>query len=309
MTQSDPAANQAAPQLFDRALYRRRRARAAASFADFSFLRARAVEDVLERLSGINRRFECALELACPDQALAQGLAGGDQVDWLAQMDLAPVNAAKAACGFAGDEERLPIREGTADLAVSILGLHAVNDLPGALVQINRALRPDGLFIGVLYGGGTLRELRESLLQAESELTGGAGLRIAPFTDVRDGGALLQRAGFALPVADTDTVTVRYADPLSLLRDLRGMGEANILSERARGGLTRTILLRMAEIYRERFALEDGRVPATFELLTLTGWRPHESQQKPLRPGSARSRLADALGTQEISAGVKPDEG
>jgi len=169
----------------------------------------------------------------------------------------------------------------------------------GALIQIRRALKPDGLFIGAFLGGATLTELRQSLLTAEAELTGGAGPRISPFADAYDAAGLLQRAGFALPVADVDRVTVRYSHPMRLLADLRAMGETSVLAERHPKMLTRRILARAFDIYAERFAEPDGRLPATFEILTLTGWAPHESQQKPLKPGSAKMRLADALGVKE----------
>jgi len=189
---------------------------------------------------------------------------------------------------------------GSLDLAVSLLALHAVNDLPGTLIQLRRALRPDGLFLGCLLGGATLIELRQSFAQAESEIEGGVSPRVAPFAAVREAGALLQRAGFALPVADTDTLTVRYADPFGLMRDLRAMGMTNVLTERRRTPLRRATVVRTAEVYAERFSDPDGRVRATFEVLWLSGWVPHESQQKPLRPGTAKSRLADALGTIEL---------
>jgi hypothetical protein len=188
---------------------------------------------------------------------------------------------------------------------VSLLALHAVNDLPGALVQIRRVLAPDGLFLACLLGGATLTELRQAFTEAEAEVEGGASPRVAPFADLRDLGALLQRAGFALPVTDVDTVVVRYADPLRLLRDLRAMGLSNPLAHRRKTPLRRATLLRAMQIYAKRFADPDGRVRATFELVWLSGWAPHESQQKPLRPGSARVRLADALGTSEVSAGEK----
>jgi SAM-dependent methyltransferase len=198
-----------------------------------------------------------------------------------------------------GDEERLPFAGERFDLAASLLALQSVNDLPGALVQIRRALKPDGLFIGCLLGGSTLSELRQAFTQAEAEVEGGASPRVALFADVRDLGGLLQRAGFALPVADSEVVRVRYGDPFALLRDLRAMGLTNPLQDRRRTPLRRATLLRAAAIYAERFADPDGRLPATFELVWLSGWSPHESQQKPLRPGTARMRLADALGVKE----------
>jgi len=180
-----------------------------------------------------------------------------------------------------------------------------VNDLPGALIQIRRALKPDGLFVGCLLGGATLTELRTAFMQAESEIEGGASPRVAPFADVRDLGSLMQRAGFALPVTDSESVTVRYDDPFALMRDLRGMGLTNALVARRRAPLKRAVLMRAAQVYAERFADPDGRLRATFEYIWLSGWSPHESQQKPLRPGSAKMRLADALGTTEHSAGEK----
>jgi SAM-dependent methyltransferase len=189
------------------------------------------------------------------------------------------------------------------DLIVSTLGLHWVNDVVGALIQMRRALRPDGLFLGALLGGATLTELRQCLLAAETELRGGAGPRVSPFLDAHDGAGLMQRAGFALPVVDVDTLIVRYAHPLELMADLRAMGETNALLERPPEPLTRAILDRVAELYAERFAGPDGRIIATFEIITLTGWAPHPEQQKPLRPGSAKMRLADALGVVEQGAG------
>ena len=200
----------------------------------------------------------------------------------------------------------LPFADATLDLVVSGLSLQFVNDLPGALLQIRRALKPDGLFLAAMLGGTTFTELRQAFLAAEAEIEGGASPHVAPFTDLRDAGALLQRAGFALPVADGDTVRVTYATPFDLMRELRAMGATNALTARRRTPLRRATLMRMAQIYNERFGLPNGRVPATFEILTLTAWTPHESQPKPLRPGSAQMRLAEALGTRELPAGDKP---
>jgi len=197
------------------------------------------------------------------------------------------------------DEERLPFADASLDLVVSLLNLHWTNDLVGALIQIRQALKPDGLFLGALLGGETLTELRQALMQAEIDIHGGAGPRVSPFADALDGAGLLQRAGFALPVADIDRVTVRYDHPIKLMADLRAMGETNVLYERSPRPLTRAVLGRMSEIYAERFALPDGRIPATFEIVSLTGWAHHASQQQPLKPGSAKMRLADALGAVE----------
>ncbi|HZD24669.1 MAG TPA: methyltransferase domain-containing protein, partial [Alphaproteobacteria bacterium] len=206
-------------------------------------------------------------------------------------------------------EEALPFQPGSFDLVLSALSLHWVNDLPGALLQIRGALKPDGLFLAAMLGGDTLMELREALLLAEMELTGGASPRISPMADLREAGALLQRAGFALPVADSDRLTLTYAEPFSLLRELRGLGEASAGGSRPRGFARRALFEAAARIYHERHAGPDGRIPATFEVLYLIGWAPHESQQRPLRPGSAAQRLADALDTEEHSAGDQADPG
>jgi SAM-dependent methyltransferase len=204
------------------------------------------------------------------------------------------------------DEEALPFAAGSLDLVVSALALQFVNDLPGALIQIRRALKPDGLLLAALIGGDSLTELRSAFAAAEVEVEGGISPRVAPFADIRELGGLLQRAGFALPVVDSERVAVRYDSALALMRDLRRMGATNILVERQRRPLKRTTLARMAEIYAERFSDPDGRIRSTFEIIWLSGWVPHESQQKPLKPGSAAQRLADALGTTELAAGEKP---
>jgi SAM-dependent methyltransferase len=207
--------------------------------------------------------------------------------------------------GLVADEARLPLAEARVDLIVSSLALHWLDDLVGALIQIRRALKPDGLFLGALLGGATLTELRACLMDAELELTGGAGPRVSPFLDAYDGAALLQRAGFALPVVDVDRVSARYDSPLKLVADLRAMGETNVLLDRPRSALTRGTVARAVELYFQRFGAKDGRVAATFEIITLTGWAPHPDQQKPIAPGSAQKRLADALGTREQGAGER----
>jgi len=204
------------------------------------------------------------------------------------------------------DEEALPFAAGSLDLVVSALALQFVNDLPGVLIQIRRALKPDGLLLAALIGGDSLTELRSAFAAAEVEVEGGISPRVAPFADIRELGGLLQRAGFALPVVDSERVAVRYDSALALMRDLRRMGATNILVERQRRPLKRATLARMAEIYAERFSDPDGRIRSTFEIIWLSGWVPHESQQKPLKPGSAAQRLADALGTTELAAGEKP---
>jgi SAM-dependent methyltransferase len=213
--------------------------------------------------------------------------------------------AGRSGLRLVADEERLPFAPASLDLVVSSLALHWTNDLVGALIQIRQALKPDGLFLGAILGGSTLSELRAALTEAELEVRGGAGPRVSPFADTVGAAQLLQRAGFALPVADVDRVTVRYNHALTLMGDLRAMGETSVLVEGAGRPLSRPILARAAELYAIRFASADGRIPATFEILTLTGWSPHESQQQPLRPGSAKMRLADALKTTERSAGEK----
>jgi SAM-dependent methyltransferase len=278
-----------APIIFDRKLVRLRRERAK-KLGPATFLLDRVAGDLADRLSVVQRRFELAADIGTPTDAVRRVLAG--QVGAFAEP--------------APDEEALPYEPGSLDLAVSALALQFVNDLPGALIQIRRALRPDGLFVAALIGGETLTELRQAFASAEAEVEGGVSPRVAPFADLRDLGALLQRAGFALPVSDVDRVTVRYATPIALMHDLRKMGATNALSERRRTPLRRATLRRMLEIYAERYSGSDGRVSATFEIVWLSGWAPHESQQKPLAPGSARTRLADALGTREIPSGDKP---
>ncbi len=288
------------PVIFDRTLLRARRARAKA-LGPATFLIDRVAEDVVGRLSAVLRNFEVAADVGTPTDAVRRALAG--RVGTI----VAAGSAAHAGESFAvaADEEALPFRDGSLDLVVSALALQFVNDLPGALIQIRRALRPDGLFLAALIGGDSLSELRAAFAQAESEIEGGVSPRVAPFADLRDLGALLQRAGFALPVTDIDRVTVRYSSPLGLMHDLRRMGATNVLTERRRKPLRRATLRRLFEIYAERFADPDGRVRATFEIVWLSGWAPHESQQQPLKPGSAKARLADALRTTEISAGEK----
>ena len=293
----------APPRLFDRALHRKRLDRAAAGFAAADFLQRRATLDLTERLEGIMRDFPLAVDLSAHRGAFAEALAQSDATSRVGLLIEADLSAAMLA-GRPGprvvlDEERLPFAAESLDLIVSTLGLHWTNDVVGALVQIRRALKPDGLFLGAFLGGSTLTELRQAITDAEGEILGGAGSRVSPFADSRDAAGLLQRAGFALPVADVDRVNVSYEHPLRLMADLRQMGETNVLADRHPRALTRDLLARAAEIYAERFSRPDGRVSATFEIVTLTGWAPHASQQQPLRPGSAKMRLADALGVVE----------
>jgi SAM-dependent methyltransferase len=266
----------APPRLFDRALHRKRLDRAAKGFAQADFLKRRAAEDVAARLEPIMRNFGLAVDLAARNGAFREALARSearDRVGLLVEADIsARMLAARPGPRLVADDERLPFAEASLDLVVSTLALHWTNDVVGALIQIRRALKPDGLFIGAFLGGVTLTELRQSLVAAESEILGGAGSRVSPFADAADAAGLLQRAGFVQPVADVDRVTVSYEHPLKLLADLRQMGETSVLAERHPRALTRTLLNRACEIYAERFGLGGGRVPATFEILTLTGW-------------------------------------
>lgn len=293
-------------QVFDRRLLAARRRRAAANFAAHDFLLRRTCEELADRLAAVNRNFPLALDLGAHQGALASAPLSAEKIGIIVSADLSLAMLDKASgLRVAADEEALPFRDASFDLVTSLLSLHWVNDLPGALIQIRRTLVPDGLFIGSFFGGDTLIELRQALAQAEIECEGGLSPRISPFGELRDMAGLLQRAGFALPVADTDRVTVRYRSIWKLFEDLRGMGETNAMLERRRTPLRRSTLLRAADIYQREFGLEDGRLSATFEIVTLTGWAPHESQQKPLVPGSAKTRLADALGTTERPAGEK----
>lgn len=290
--------------LFDRRLVRLHRERAAARLEEHDFLFREVAARLVDRLEDTTRHFTTALDLGCHGGELGQLLAARERVGSIVAVDLSPGMARRAGVlAAAADEETLPFADSTFDLVLSNLSLHWANDLPGALIQVRRALKPDGLFLAAMLGGETLRELRGSLLAAEIETEGGAGPRVSPFADLRDAGALLQRAGLALPVVDRDEIIVTYPSALALMRDLRGMGETNAVHGRRRGLSRRTTLLRAAALYEERFASADGRIPATFQIIYLTGWNPHPSQQKALRPGSAQARLAEALQSREIPAG------
>src|SRR5580698_5476883 len=297
------------PRLFDRVLHRRRLNRAARGYASAAFLKRRAAEDIVQRLEAVRRHFPVALDLGARDGAFAKALALSDaaaKVGVLFQTDLSEAMlAGRPGQKLVADEEQLPFAPESVDLIVSSLALHWTNDFVGALIQVREALKPDGLFLGAILGGSTLIELRAALMTAELELLGGSGPRVSPFADAFDAAGLLQRAGFALPVADVDRVTVRYDHIFTLMADLRAMGETSVLVEGASRPLTRKVLTRAAEIYAGKFADPDGRLVATFEILTLTGWAPHANQPKPLRPGSAKMRLADALSVREQSAGEK----
>ncbi|MGA0562697.1 methyltransferase domain-containing protein [Ancylobacter sp. VNQ12] len=287
--------------VFDpRALAARRRR--ALALGPETFLLDRVAEDLADRIGAVKRRFERAADLGTPTAAVRAALAGSPMVGSL--MAFGP--AERADVDAVIDPEVLPFAPASLDLIVSALALQTVNDLPGVLAQIRRALRPDGLLLAGFFGAGTLNELREAFAIAESDTLGGISPRVAPFAELRDVGGLLQRAGFALPVTDVDRITVRYGDPLSLMADLRRMGAANPLTDRRRAPLLRKTLTRLFEVYAERFADPDGRLRATFEIAWVSGWAPHESQQKPLRPGSAKARLADAL---KVPEGRLPGEG
>jgi len=298
--------------IFNRRRHAARRKRAAAGFAEYSFLKQAAAEDISLRLSAINRRFDRVLDLGAHDGTLGRilhsdpALAG--RIGDIIEADISPAFV-KRPLGVVVDEEALPFADASFDLIVSALSLHWVNDLPGALIQIRRALKPDGLFIGVLLGGRTLNELRQSLLGAEEEIRGGAANRVSPFVDVIDAAGLLQRTGFAMPVADNDARTVRYGSPLKLLSDLKGMGETASFVSRDAPPLTRGMLMRAIELYAQRFSDSDGKVRATFEFIAMSGWAPAPDQPKPKRPGSATMRLADALGAKELPAGEKTGPG
>src|SRR5579872_1823422 len=295
------------PLIFDRTLMRKRRRRARALGAA-TFLVDRAADDLAGRLGAVLRRFDVAVDLGTHTDAARTALARlGSVATIIAARSIdEPASSATANMKVVvADEEALPFRDGSLDLVVSVLALQFVNDLPGTLIQIRHALKPDGLFLAALLGGETLTELRQAFAEAESEIEGGASPRVAPFADLRQLGGLLQRAGFALPVTDVERLTVRYSSAFDLMHDLRRMGATNALAARRRVPLRRRTLLQMADIYARRFADSDGRIRATFDIVWLSGWAPHPDQQQPLKPGSAKARLADALGTREFPAGEK----
>jgi len=278
----------------------------ACSLGPETFLLDRVADDLGERLSAVLRRFEIAVDLGTPTDGVRRALAASGKVTTIVAAEFR-TGSDRSFLRVGADEETLPFADGSLDLVTSALTLQFVNDLPGTLIQIRRALKPDGLLLAAVVGGESLAELREAIAAAESEIEGGISPRVAPFADVQELGALMQRAGFALPVIDNERLVVRYDSVFALMRDLRRMGATNVLHERRRKPLRRATLRRMTEIYAERFSDADGRLRASFEIVWLSGWAPHESQQKPLKPGSATQRLADALGTSEISTGEKPE--
>ena len=292
--------------LFDRRLLRARRARFAAGLGQHEFLIAHVAREIAERIGAILREFPRALDLGAHHGLLGRAVAKLPSVGAMVYADSTFELAALCPPpALVCDEDLLPFKDSSFNLVVSGLSLHRVNDIPGALIQIRRALCPDGLFIAAALGARSLTELRHALLEAESEAEGGASPRIAPFADVRQYGALLQRAGFALPVADAELLTVTYANARELMREVRAMGGGNVMQSRRKVPLARGTLERAEAIYRERYGTPEGKVRASFEIVYLTGWAPDASQQQPLKPGSAKRRLADALGTTEHPAGDK----
>ena len=282
--------------VFNRAAVRQHRDRAQPGLGEHDFLFREAAARLVDRLDDITRRFPLAVDLGCHGGEIADTLAGRGGIERLVNCDISADMAARAGgTAICADEEALPFRAGSLDLVLSNLSLHWVNDLPGAFVQIRQALKPDGLFLACMLGGATLQELKTALYDAETEIESGLSPRLSPLADVRDLGNLLQRAGFALPVADFETVTVSYEHPLKLLADLRGMGETNAVASRRTTFSRRATLMRAVEIYQQRFAGADGRVPATFEIITLTAWAPAPDQPKPLPRGSGQNPLGAAL--------------
>ncbi|MDA1099502.1 MAG: methyltransferase domain-containing protein [Proteobacteria bacterium] len=287
---------QGPPTIFDRRAVRRHRDRAAAGLAGYDFLLREVANRLADCLPDIKRSFPTALDLGCHSGQLAEVLAGRGGIEWLLQCDLSPAMLAHAAGPrLAADEEALPFADAQFDLILSVLSLHWVNDLPGTLAQIRRALKPDGLFLAAMLGGGSLEELRQALLTAEVEVMGGVSPRVSPFVDPHDAGALLQRAGFALPVVDTDRIVLSYADPFAMMAELRGLGESNAVAGRQDHFTPRGVLQAGARHYHQTHGDRNGRIPATFQIITLSGWAPHESQPKPLPRGSGQMPLADAL--------------
>jgi NADH dehydrogenase [ubiquinone] 1 alpha subcomplex assembly factor 5 len=292
--------------LFDRSLLRKRRSRFAHEVGEREFLLAHVAREIAERIEIMLRDFPRALDLGAYHGLLGRTVGALPSVGDMIYAESAYAYAAQCPRpALVCDEDLLPFKDGSLNLVVSGLALHRVNDLPGSLIQIRRALAPDGLFMAAALGAGALIELRTALLEAEGETTGGASPRVSPFGDVRAYGGLLQRAGFALPVVDTEVLTAVYPGPRDLMREVRALGGGNVLTARSRAPLPRRTLERAEEIYRERHGTPDGKITATFEFVFMSGWAPHESQQQPLKPGSAAQRLADALHTEEHAAGDK----
>ena len=283
--------------IFDRKKIRVQRNRALKKITDHNFLVQWASDQLLSRLSIIKKEFPVCLQVgtrASLDSSKIKGLK-----------HLVTVDNTMTGNSVIADEELLPFAPKSFDLILSALNLHTTNDLPGTLLQLKQSLKPDGLFLSAILGGETLHELRSIFTQAEMDISGGISPRVAPFADMPQMGALMQRAGFNLPVVDSEIVTVTYDNLFKLILDLRLMGEGNALTQRSKSFNNRELLMRAAELYKKQYSEADGKIVATFEIIFLIGWAPHESQQKPLRPGSAKTRLSEALGTQEVSTKEK----
>ncbi|MEM9740053.1 MAG: methyltransferase domain-containing protein [Pseudomonadota bacterium] len=300
--------SQSPPIIFDTVRHARFRDRAASDFAQYDFLKARVSSQMAERLADTSHNFAAGLDLGCHTGQLARSLLDTGKVASVQGIEvsqsMADLAREQGLMTAVWDGATLPMEADQLDLVASALSLHWINDLPGALIQVNRILKPDGLFLAAYFGAGTLAELRECLIRAETELTGGAGLRVSPLPGLLDSAGLLQRAGFALPVADVETMTVRYDTLFHLVDDLRGMGEQASFALRTRP-LSRRVLARAAELYAQDFSDPDGRIRASFVIIWLSGWAPAAHQPKPMRPGSAKASLAEALGAVEKSAGEK----
>jgi SAM-dependent methyltransferase len=297
------------PRLFDRALLRARKDRAAGEFLAFDFLHGRVADELLDRVESVSRDFETCLVIGgggAVGRALKDRPGAAKKIGTLIEADSSPAMAKLSGQkGLVLDEEYNPIAERSVDLVLCCLSLHWTNDLVGALIQLNYALKPDGFLAGAIFGGATLTELRQAMKQAETALGREAAARVSPFADAIDMAGLLSRAGFAMPVSDVDRVTARYGNAFVLMRDLRKMGETSVLSDRPRTPATKALFVKTAQAYSEAFAHEDGKIPATFEIIHFAGWAPHPDQPRPKRPGSAQVRLADALGVSERPAGDK----
>jgi len=292
-------------QIFNRSLIKAHRKRAEKHLAEHDFLLREVADRLYDKLLDVNRSFDHMVDLGSFGNNLSQ-LLNEKQPKSLIHQGLSQLSeAGMPEQSVAADSEFLPFQDESLDLVISNLDLHWANDLPGVLIQINRALKPDGLFLAALFGGETLFELRQSMMRAEINIDAGSSPHVSPMLDIRDAGGLLQRAGFALPVADTDRITVNYNDVFSLMKDLRGMGEANKLTRRFKGMSSRRLFMETNRVYHELFGADNDRIPATFDIIYLMGWAPDASQPKPLRPGSAKARLSDALGVKEWSAGEK----
>lgn len=297
--------------LFNRQRLRQNRERARENFTEHNVLFEEVSAQLFDRLQGINRPFHRILDLGSRSFSLSKSLAKQDASRFIVHSPTSPdVNKLLTHHVCVADEEWLPFRDTSFDLILSNLNLHWANDLPGALVQIRRALKPDGFFLSALFGGETLYELRECLYEAEMQLRGGVSQHISPFADIQDCGSLLQRAGFTLPVVDKERFTLTYQNSFQLMRELRGMGESNILNSRDKRFMPSALFIEADRIYRSRYATKSengvsGTINATFDILFIAGWAPHDNQQKPLKPGEASSRLAKALNTHEVEAGEK----